>query len=103
MFADESNVHTMEFFDEAQTVKWFASVSVGVLVHTGGLEKEIEEAEGEKKGNTGLGFPIIGPACNSSCHIVGWHAFGTLNYTGMSRVLKVVPGLDHSHRIILVP
>lgn len=84
MFADESNVHTMEFFDEAQMVKHIASVSVGILVHTGGLEKEIQETERGKKGTSGLGFPVIGPACNSSCHIVGWHSFDTLNYTGMS-------------------
>jgi putative beta-1,4-xylosyltransferase IRX14 len=95
VFADESNVHTMEFFDEAQTVKWFASVSVGIHVHTGSLEKEIEEAEREKKGISGLGLPIIGPACNLSCHIVGWHAFDAMNYTGMSQRLKAVPGLDH--------
>ncbi|XP_078181671.1 putative beta-1,4-xylosyltransferase IRX14 [Carex rostrata] len=82
VFADESNVHTMEFFDEAQMVKHIASVSVGILVHTGGLEKEIQETERGKKGTSGLGFPVIGPACNSSGHIVGWHSFDTLNYTG---------------------
>ncbi|KAJ4798927.1 Glycosyltransferase [Rhynchospora pubera] len=82
VFADESNVHTMELFDEAQMVKWIASASVGILAHTGILGKDIEESESTNKWSSSLGFPVIGPACNSSGHYVGWHALDTSNYTG---------------------
>ncbi|KAJ3708109.1 hypothetical protein LUZ61_011814 [Rhynchospora tenuis] len=82
VFADESNVHTMELFDEAQMVNWIASASVGILAHTGILEKDIEESESTNKQSSSLGFPVIGPACNSSGHFVGWRALDTSNYTG---------------------
>lgn len=34
MFADESNMHCLELFDEIQNVKWMGTVSVGVLAHS---------------------------------------------------------------------
>ena len=33
MFADDSNMHCMELFDEFQRVKWIGAVSVGILVN----------------------------------------------------------------------
>lgn len=35
MFADDSNVHNMELFDEIQTVNWIGAVSMKILTHSG--------------------------------------------------------------------
>ena len=40
MFADDSNTHSMELFDEIQNVKWFGAVSVGILAHSGDTESD---------------------------------------------------------------
>ncbi|EYU34222.1 hypothetical protein MIMGU_mgv1a020319mg [Erythranthe guttata] len=54
MFADDSNMHTLELFDEVQKVmKWIGAVSVGILAQLGG------------------------PACNSSNHLAQLHTFDT--------------------------
>ncbi|KAJ3679128.1 hypothetical protein LUZ60_017139 [Juncus effusus] len=88
VFLDESNIHTMEFFDEAQKVKRIGLASVGILVHGGpGLGKDDDEEqeieiEEEKKGKSKLGFPVIGPVCNKSGHFIGFHSFNSSNYTG---------------------
>ncbi|KAK6128697.1 hypothetical protein DH2020_037547 [Rehmannia glutinosa] len=60
MFADDSNMHNLELFNEIQKVKWIGAISVGILVHWGG------------------------PACNSSNHFVGWHTFNPLPYVERS-------------------
>ncbi|GFQ02818.1 probable beta-1 4-xylosyltransferase irx14h [Phtheirospermum japonicum] len=60
MFADDSNMHSLELFDEIQNVKWLGAVSVGILAHVGG------------------------PACNSSNQLVGWHVFDTLPFVETS-------------------
>ncbi|XP_072962905.1 probable beta-1,4-xylosyltransferase IRX14 isoform X2 [Typha angustifolia] len=64
VFADDSNVHSLEFFDEAKKVNWMGAVSLAILGH--------ESAE----------IPIQGPVCNTSGHLVGWHSFNSINYRG---------------------
>ncbi|CAB80355.1 UDP-glucuronyltransferase-like protein [Arabidopsis thaliana] len=91
MFADDSNMHSMELFDEIQNVKWFGTVSVGILAHSGNAEemvlsmekrKEMEKEEEEESSS----LPVQGPACNSTDQLIGWHIFNTLPYAGKSAV-----------------
>ncbi|CAN8328271.1 unnamed protein product [Cochlearia groenlandica] len=92
MFADDSNMHSMELFDEIQNVKWFGSVSVGILAHSGNAEEMVmsmdkrrkkEEKEKEEESSS---LPVQGPACNSTDKLIGWHIFNTLPYAGKSAV-----------------
>lgn len=88
MFADDSNMHSMEMFDEIQSVKWMGAYSVGILAHSGNSEIGVKPEEidvGEEKKNSPL--PIQGPACNSSGHLIGWHTFNSLPYAGKSATL----------------
>ncbi|CAJ1942881.1 unnamed protein product [Sphenostylis stenocarpa] len=82
MFADDSNMHSMELFDEIQSVKWIGAVSVGILVHSGGTE-ESSSFQGEEETPP---FPVQGPACNATNNLVGWHTFNSLRYAGKSAV-----------------
>lgn len=77
VFADESNVHSMELFDEIQKVKWMGAVSVGFLLHSG-MTETMGNDEKEK-----FPVPIQGPACNSSGDLIGWH---TLPYAQKSEI-----------------
>lgn len=84
MFADDSNVHSLELFDEIQKVKWFGAFSVGILAHWGGSEDGeslmmIQRVEDEKDDKNSW-VPVQGPACNSSNNLVGWHTFNTLPF-----------------------
>ncbi|XP_031481782.1 probable beta-1,4-xylosyltransferase IRX14H [Nymphaea colorata] len=83
MFCDDSNVHSLELFDEVQSVKWMGALSVGILALPGQLERE----NGDVKRNVGvpnkeeesnLPLPVQGPSCNSSRQLVGWHVFSSL-------------------------
>ncbi|XP_057449552.1 beta-1,4-xylosyltransferase IRX14-like [Lotus japonicus] len=80
MFADDSNMHSMELFDEIQRVKWIGAVSVGILLHSADAG---ESSSGE--GEASL-IPVQGPACNATDKLVGWHTFNSLRYTGRSAV-----------------
>ncbi|XP_011008780.1 PREDICTED: probable beta-1,4-xylosyltransferase IRX14 [Populus euphratica] len=91
MFADDSNMHSMELFDEIQNVKWFGAVSVGILVRSGGGggvgESSSAVAEKDVKPNlSNPSMPVQGPACNASNKLVGWHTFNSLPYEGKSAV-----------------
>ncbi|KAG6774039.1 hypothetical protein POTOM_021388 [Populus tomentosa] len=90
MFADDSNMHSMELFDEIQNVKWFGAVSVGILAHSGGGgggESSSAVAEKDVKPNlSNPAMPVQGPACNASNKLVGWHTFNSLPYEGKSAV-----------------
>ncbi|WOK98258.1 putative glucuronosyltransferase [Canna indica] len=79
VFADDSNVHNMELFNEIQKVEWMGAVSVGILAHSAApdLSSGRQPREGEKENSP---LPIQGPACNSSGHLIGWHTFNTLPY-----------------------
>lgn len=79
MFADDSNMHSMELFDEIQNVNWFGAVSVGILAHSGG-DGEDETAVIQKEEEKNSGLPIQGPACNSSNHLVGWQTFNSVSF-----------------------
>ncbi|XP_022843727.1 probable beta-1,4-xylosyltransferase IRX14H [Olea europaea var. sylvestris] len=80
VFADESNMHSMELFDEIQNVEWFGAVSVGILPHSGGSEGiELSAASREDNDkNENSQMPVQGPVCNSSNQFVGWHTFNML-------------------------
>ncbi|MCD7453693.1 Beta-1,4-xylosyltransferase irx14 [Datura stramonium] len=82
IFADDSNMHSLEIFDEIQKVKWIGALSVGILAHSGGVEEEISTVQKEVDRN--LQLPIQGPACNSSDHFVGWHTFDSSSYVEKS-------------------
>ncbi|KAM1439376.1 hypothetical protein ACFX13_012950 [Malus domestica] len=82
MFADDSNMHSMELFDELQNVKWFGAVSVGILAHSENTDESSESTIQKKEEGDNMSMPIQGPACNSSNKLIGWHTFNTLPYVG---------------------
>uniref|UniRef100_A0A5B6YTG8 Glycosyltransferases n=1 Tax=Davidia involucrata TaxID=16924 RepID=A0A5B6YTG8_DAVIN len=82
MFADDSNMHSMELFDEIQNVKWIGAVSVGILAHSVNSDKELSVVQKEDEENSPV--PVQGPACNSSDKLVGWHTFNSLPYVEKS-------------------
>ncbi|CAH2076275.1 unnamed protein product, partial [Thlaspi arvense] len=89
MFADDSNMHSMELFDEIQRVKWFGAVSVGILAHSGNAEEMVMSIEKRKEmeEEESSSIPVQGPACNSTTgELIGWHVFNTLPYAGKSAV-----------------
>ncbi|KAF9600307.1 hypothetical protein IFM89_006620 [Coptis chinensis] len=79
MFADDSNMHSMELFDEIQSVKWMGAVSVGILAHSGNIG-ESESLTHKEEDEENLPMPVQGPACNSSGQLIGWHTFNSLPY-----------------------
>lgn len=84
MFADDSNMHSLELFDEVQKVNWVGAVSVGILLHSGDPEEPLSQVENAD--NEGSSLPIQGPACNSSENLVGWHTFDAMPYADRSAV-----------------
>ncbi|XP_059641064.1 beta-1,4-xylosyltransferase IRX14-like [Cornus florida] len=82
MFADDSNMHGVELFDEIQNVKWIGAVSVGILAHSANFDEDLSVIQ--KKDEENLLNPIQGPACNSSDKLVGWHTFNSLPYVEKS-------------------
>ncbi|CAM6127629.1 unnamed protein product [Calypogeia fissa] len=77
VFADESNAHRLELFDEVQKVEWVGAFSVGLLMPP----QATDEGHELWRWNTmnvrapTAGFlPVQGPACNDSGHLVGWHS-----------------------------
>lgn len=78
MFADDSNMHSLELFDEIQKVNWIGAVSVGILAHSdnGAHPSPLLEKDNELS----MAVPVQGPACNSSDQLVGWHIFNSLPY-----------------------
>ncbi|TYG46063.1 hypothetical protein ES288_D11G226200v1 [Gossypium darwinii] len=83
MFADDSNMHSMELFDEIQNVKWFGAVSVGILTHSVNTDEMADRKKDEEENPR---MPVQGPACNASNMLAGWHTFNTLPFAGKSAV-----------------
>ncbi|KAK1393594.1 Cyclin N-terminal domain-containing protein [Heracleum sosnowskyi] len=83
MFTDDSNMHSMELFDEIQTVKGIRDVSVGILAHGGDSDEELNVVQ-KTVGNNESRLPIQGPACNTSEQLPGWHTFDSLSYARKS-------------------
>ncbi|KAL8152047.1 hypothetical protein V2J09_021855 [Rumex salicifolius] len=81
MFADDSNMHNMELFDEIQKVRGIGAVSVGILMHTGGADEPLPVVEDEAGS-----LPVQGPSCNASDALVGWHTFNASPYAERSAV-----------------
>lgn len=83
MFGDDSNMHSMELFDEIQSVKWMGAVSLGILAHSANsVDSSSMTRKDEEEDN--LPMPVQGPACNSSGQLVGWHTFNSLPYVERS-------------------
>lgn len=80
MFADDSNMHSLELFDEIQNVKWIGAVSVGILAHSGSTIESSSSVIEKKENEMNSPVPIQGPACNASQKLVGWHTFNSLPY-----------------------
>ncbi|WJX89601.1 Beta-1,4-xylosyltransferase irx14 [Trifolium repens] len=78
MFADDSNMHSMELFDEIQSVKWIGAVSVGILV-----QSDTDESSSSLKEEASP-MPVQGPACNATNHLVGLHTYDSLKYAKRS-------------------
>ncbi|MBA0645233.1 hypothetical protein Goklo_013355 [Gossypium klotzschianum] len=83
MFASDSNMFSMELFDEIQNVKWFGAVSVGMLTHSVNTDEMADQKKDEEENPR---MPIQGPACNASDMLAGWHTFKTLPFAGKSAV-----------------
>lgn len=80
VFIDDSNVHSMELFDEIQSVKWVGALPIGILPHSGHTEGVTALIEADKAAPENPPLPIQGPSCNSSGALVGWHTFNALPY-----------------------
>ncbi|OAY35506.1 beta-1,4-xylosyltransferase IRX14 [Manihot esculenta] len=85
MFADDSNMHSMDLFDEIQSVKWFGAVSIGILAHSGGADESSSSVKVEKVEKSSS-MPVQGPACNASNKLAGWHTFNSHPYEGKSAI-----------------
>ncbi|KAJ7952821.1 Glycosyltransferase [Quillaja saponaria] len=85
MFADDSNMHSMELFDEIQNVNLIGAVSVGILIHSDKVEESSSLLKKEAD-EAALTVPVQGPACNSSDEMVGWHTFNSSPYVGKSAI-----------------
>ncbi|KAJ0510955.1 putative 1,4-beta-D-xylan synthase [Helianthus annuus] len=48
MFADDSNMHSLEFFDEIQNVEWIGAISVGILAQSSHSDEDLFEVHGKK-------------------------------------------------------
>lgn len=93
MFIEEGNIHSLQLFDEVQSVQWVGAFSIGMLIHTRmghlnlasetadhsyvedlKLETEVIDSQGEKN-NVSKGYVtrIQGPVCNALGNITGWH------------------------------
>ncbi|GKB65620.1 probable beta-1,4-xylosyltransferase IRX14, partial [Tanacetum coccineum] len=82
MFADDSNMHSLELFDEVQKVEWIGAVSVGIIVHSSRYDEEPFEVvkKVDKLDEKKSALPVQGPACNSSDKLIGWHTFDSRVY-----------------------
>ncbi|KAM7251746.1 hypothetical protein ACFE04_023629 [Oxalis oulophora] len=86
MFADDSNMHSMELFDEIQNVKWFGALSIGILAHSGGTDESPLLISHKKEESENRSVPMQGPACDDSNKLVGWHTFNSKPYEGKKAV-----------------
>ncbi|KAK9067034.1 hypothetical protein SSX86_014358 [Deinandra increscens subsp. villosa] len=85
MFADDSNMHSLELFDEIQNVEWIGAVSIGIIAHSSRSDEEdpfeVHQTMDEED-ETKSPLPVQGPACNSSDRLIGWHTFNSVIYKG---------------------
>ena len=84
MFADDSNVFSRGFYQEAQKVQWVGAAAVGIMVqhgftetYRGGLlngdptfKLAAIDPEGNKKRQR---MAVQGPVCSKDGTLVGWH------------------------------
>lgn len=87
MFADDSNMHSMELFDVVQNVKWFGALSIGILAHSGETDElSVSTMQKKEDDEQNVPTPVQGPACNSSNKLIGWHTFNALPYAGKKSI-----------------
>ncbi|KAG0559750.1 hypothetical protein M758_10G121900 [Ceratodon purpureus] len=79
VFADDSNVYSMQFFDAAQKVRWVGTFPVGILGHAGFEEPDLSSTLDFHKP---FDLPVQAPTCDTSGNIKGWHAFGSRSLDG---------------------
>lgn len=79
VFADDSNVYSMQFFDAVQKVQWVGALPVGILGHAGFEEPALSRTEEFPKP---FDLPVQAPICDTPGNIKGWHAFGSLSLDG---------------------
>ncbi|KAI6668439.1 hypothetical protein NL676_013542 [Syzygium grande] len=70
MFADDSNIHSMELFDEIQTVKWIGAVSLGILPHS--TVDDSDQAVSKIMNESNSLIAVQGPVCDSANQFIGW-------------------------------
>ncbi|KAL1196507.1 putative beta-1,4-xylosyltransferase IRX14H [Cardamine amara subsp. amara] len=83
MFGDDSNMHSMELFDEIQSVKWVGALSIGILAHSGNADELSSVLKNQQEKPS---MPIQGPSCDSSEKLVGWHIYNTQPYAKKTAV-----------------
>lgn len=87
MFADDSNIHSRELFDEMQSVNWIGAVSMGILAHSG-----LSQSSSFSKD---MSVPVQGPSCDLNGQFVGWRTIDSLpnadNATYMDDKWTVLP------------
>jgi len=69
MFADDSNMHSMELFDEIQNVKWVGALSVGILAHSSGTGEESSASVIQKEDEENRAVPVQGTLCGEECYL----------------------------------
>lgn len=79
MFADDSNVYSMQFFDVVQKVQWVGALPLGILGHAGFEDPAPSKSPGVLRKSE---LQVQAPACDTSGSIKGWHAFGSLPLDG---------------------
>lgn len=82
LFADDSNMHSLEFFDEIQKVNWFGAVSVGFVAHSATVDQTPSSSSAAVEKEYSELKTVQGPVCNSSDRLVGWHTFDSLTHPG---------------------
>lgn len=70
MFADDSNIHSMELFDKIQTVKWIGAVSLGILPHS--TVDDSDQAVSKIMNESNSLIAVQGPVCDSANQFIGW-------------------------------
>lgn len=110
MFIEEGNIHSLQLFDEVQSVQWVGAFSIGMLIHTGmghlnlaskttdnkyvkdpKLGTEVINPQSEKANvSEGYSTRIQGPVCNALGNITAWH----IPEDGKQRGEKLLQGLE---------
>ncbi|KAK5810839.1 hypothetical protein PVK06_026156 [Gossypium arboreum] len=103
MFANDSNMLSMELFDEIQNVKWFRAVSIGILTHSVNPDEMADHKNDEEEN---LKMPVQGPTCNASDMKLEWSGFvlnSRLLWNDSSDKPKWIKDIDMLNGVIKSP